>query len=115
LTDYVRYSNNARFYGAAIMFEIGVLGFIVFALSYGAILWAMGRCEDVLHGHFVELDTQTGLAPAAMPTPTSKVASRPAAPRPKPPATKAMPPANAEALNALLVSIKQELNHAAKL
>jgi hypothetical protein len=117
LTDHARHSNNAPFYGAAIMFEIGVFGFIVFALGYGGILWAMGRREDVLHGHFVELEAHRGPAPAAMPTRPSKVAFRAAAPQPKPPmpTTKAKPSADVEALNALLVSIKQELNNAAKL
>lgn len=99
------------------MFEIGVFAFIVFALGYWGILWAMGRREDVLHGHFVELEAQTGPAPAVMPTRPSKVAFRPAAPPPKPPipTTKARASADVEALNALLVSIKQELNNAAKL
>ena len=36
------------------MFEIGIFSVIVLAVSYWAVLWVMGRREDVLHGEFVE-------------------------------------------------------------
>ena len=38
------------------MFEIGIFFVIVLAVSYWAVLWTMGRREDVLHGEFVEHD-----------------------------------------------------------
>ena len=41
------------------MFEIGIFFVIVLAVSYWAVLWTMGRREDVLHGEFVENDPQS--------------------------------------------------------
>ncbi|XIA63772.1 hypothetical protein ACFIOY_32795 [Bradyrhizobium sp. TZ2] len=38
------------------MFEIGIFCVIFLAVSYWAVLWLMGRREDVLHGEFVESD-----------------------------------------------------------
>jgi hypothetical protein len=42
------------------MFEIGIFSLIVLAVSYWAILWVMGRREDVLHGAFVKGEAQPG-------------------------------------------------------
>jgi hypothetical protein len=42
------------------MFEIGIFSIIVLAVSYWAILWVMGRREDVLHGEFVEGKAEPG-------------------------------------------------------
>jgi len=42
------------------MFEIGIFSVIVLAVSYWAVLWVMGRREDVLHGEFVKADGQPG-------------------------------------------------------
>ena len=42
------------------MFEIGIISVIVLAVSYWAVLWVMGRREDVLHGEFVEGKAKTG-------------------------------------------------------
>ena len=36
------------------MFEIIIICVILLAISYWAVLWVMGRREDVLHGEFVE-------------------------------------------------------------
>ena len=36
------------------MFEISIFCVILLAISYWAVLWVMGRREDVLHGEFVE-------------------------------------------------------------
>ena len=36
------------------MFEIGIFCVIFLAVSYWAVLWLMGRREDVLHGEFVQ-------------------------------------------------------------
>jgi hypothetical protein len=35
------------------MFEIGIFCVIFLAVAYWAVLWLMGRREDVLHGEFV--------------------------------------------------------------
>jgi hypothetical protein len=40
------------------MFEIGIFFVILLAVSYWAVLWLMGRREDVLHGEFVEPGAQ---------------------------------------------------------
>lgn len=42
------------------MFEIGIFSVIVLAVSYWAVLWLMGRREDVLHGEFVEGKAKSG-------------------------------------------------------
>jgi hypothetical protein len=42
------------------MFEIGIFSVIVLAVSYWAVLWVMGRREDVLHGEFVNAEAQPG-------------------------------------------------------
>jgi hypothetical protein len=47
------------------MFEIGIFPLIFLAAAYWAVLWLMGRREDVLHGEFVEanrLPQSTGAA-----------------------------------------------------
>jgi hypothetical protein len=54
------------------MFEIGIFSLIVLAVSYWAILWVMGRREDVLHGEFVEGKAQTGKSVRAI-SPESRV------------------------------------------
>lgn len=41
------------------MFEIGIFGVILLAVCYWAVLWLMGRREDVLHGEFVEAGAPT--------------------------------------------------------
>jgi hypothetical protein len=103
------------------MLEIGILVFILMAAGYWATLWIMGRRDDVLHGQFVEFEGQNEAAPAmasAAPVP-SPVPTRPK-PAPKPPIAApkpaiAAPAADAEALQSLLASIKQELKNAAKI
>jgi hypothetical protein len=40
------------------MFEFGIFCVIFLAVAYWAVLWLMGRREDVLHGEFVEGDLQ---------------------------------------------------------
>ena|ERR1700759_632268 len=97
------------------MIEIGILVFLLLAAGYWTTLWLMGRREDVLHGQFVAADSEDELAPAmAAPLP----ALPPVPTRPKR-ATKLVIPAepapDAEALQSLLVSIKQELKNAAKM
>jgi hypothetical protein len=95
------------------MLEIGILVFLVLACGYWATLWIMGRRDDVLHGQFVEADSEDELAPAmAAPSPV------PTRPKPAPPAPKPVADAPApddRALQSLLASIKQELKNAAKI
>jgi hypothetical protein len=72
----------------------------------------MGRRDDVLHGQFVEFEGEDELAPAMAapapsPVPTRAKSTAPAA---KPPIIPA-PTADAETLQSLLASIKQELKN----
>lgn len=118
------------------MFEISIFCVILFAIAYWATLFIMGRREDVLHGEFVEaepdlLPVATGPAmprPGAVMASASVVPTRPFPPRPEIPAPVPVPavaPAPApvaevvqpdtDALQSLLVSIKQELKNAAKI
>jgi hypothetical protein len=115
------------------MFEIGIFFVIVLAVSYWAVLWTMGRREDVLHGEFVEHDVQSNepaqsAIPAAIPkSPARRIfLDRPVFPEratlldrpifPKPPerpvraAVPDQPAFRPERLESLLKSIKQDLN-----
>jgi hypothetical protein len=40
------------------MFEISIFCVILLAICYWAVLWVMGRREDVLHGEFVDAGAQ---------------------------------------------------------
>jgi hypothetical protein len=83
------------------MFEIGIFCVIFLAVAYWAVLWLMGRREDVLHGEFVKSEP-----PAEEPVrpvfPKRPVRSAEAAP--------AQPPIRQERLESLLNTIKQDLN-----
>ena len=95
------------------MLEIGILVFLLMAFGYWATLWIMGRRDDVLHGQFVEFEGEDELAPA-MAAPPSPVPTRPK-PRPSAPKPAIAPAPDADALQSLLASIKQELKNAAKI
>ena len=116
------------------MLEISIFCVILFAIAYWATLFIMGRRGDVLHGEFVE--QQAELADAAMPVsapaplfprrPRPVIGPKPAPPKrarvammvpAPPPAVAAAPakPANPEALQSLLASLKQELKNAAQI
>ena len=108
------------------MLEIGIFCVILFAIAYWATLFIMGRREDVLHGEFVE--PQPELTAGAPPLPASApipiFPSRPVIARKPapvavaasaPPPVVAGKPANAEALQSLLASLKQELKNASKI
>jgi hypothetical protein len=113
------------------MLEISIFCVILFAIAYWATLFIMGR--RVLHGEFVEAEPELADAavPASAPMPVfpPKPVIKPGnvpkpaplavtAPQPAPPAVVAAAtekPANAEALQSLLVSLKQELKNAAQI
>jgi hypothetical protein len=91
------------------MFEIGIFCVIFLAISYWAVLWLMGRRNDVLHGEFVESEPhaqeplrQESVRPVFPPRPT--LPARPAEAAPEQPAFRP------ERLESLLKAIKQDLN-----
>jgi len=100
------------------MLELIICCFLVFAVAYWVTLWAAGRREDVLHGHFVEgeraADTPAAFSvvtPAAVAPPVfPKMPVMVAAPAPTP----AQPP-TPDSLQSLLTSIKRELKNAAQI
>ena len=76
------------------MFELGIFAIILLAVGYWATLWMAGRRGDVLHGKFFEVE----------PTMVAELAPAPQVPR-----------ANAESLQSLLATIKQDLKDTAQL
>jgi hypothetical protein len=109
------------------MFEIIIFCVILLAISYWAVLWLMGRREDVLHGEFVEAGAEaTDPARPTFPEPARSVfpqkpvfskkpviAEQPARTDITKPAHAAVPEPPAfrpERLASLLNSIKQDLN-----
>jgi hypothetical protein len=117
------------------MFEIGIFSVIVLAVSYWAVLWLMGRREDVLHGEFVEGKAKPGEpvrttspAPSVRPVFPDRLAitDRPVFPErpslaerpvfaerialPEKPVQAEQPAFRPERLEQLLASIKQDLN-----
>ena len=115
------------------MFEISIFFVILLAISYWAVLWLMGRREDVLHGEFVKADAQADEAvrpeparsvfpqrpaPAAFPEKPLFPAKPVISPKPvqaditKPvrAATPEQPAFRPERLESLLNAIKQDLN-----
>ena len=89
------------------MFEILIFCVIFLAVAYWAVLWLMGRREDVLHGEFVKSEP-----PAEEPVrpvfPKRPVRSVP----PEHPAevVSEQQPFRQERLESLLNTIKQDLN-----
>src|SRR3954452_15820584 len=112
------------------MFEISIICVILLAISYWAVLWLMGRREDVLHGEFVDAGAQAEEPVRSVFPDRSVLPDRPAysertvrpifpeppakKPLPEPPVRAAVPEQPAfrpERLESLLKSIKQDLNH----
>ena len=100
------------------MFELAIVCVIFLALAYGAVLWVMGRREDVLHGEFVQGDLQADEpvrsvfppkpAPVRFPEqPAKKALPKTALPKR---ALHEQPAFRQERLESLLKSIKQDLN-----
>ena len=90
------------------IFELIVFGVIMLAIGYWATMFAMGRRDDVLHGHFVEEAPDEELVHPAAP----RVASLP--PRPLARSAPAEQP-NQDSLQALLTVIKRDLKDAAQM
>jgi hypothetical protein len=89
------------------MFEIAIFCVIFLAVAYWAVLWLMGRREDVLHGEFVESEP-----PAEEPV-RPVFPKRPARSTPPERCVEAAPaqrPFRQERLESLLNTIKQDLN-----
>ena len=90
---------------------IGIFCVIFLAVAYWAVLWLMGRREDVLHGEFVESEP-----PAEEPVrpvfPKRPVRSAP----PERPieAAPVQPRFRQERLESLLDTIKQDLNQSVR-
>jgi hypothetical protein len=98
------------------MFEIGIFCVIFLAVSYWAVLWLMGRREDVLHGEFVTTEEQLdeGVRPVFPEPPVRPVMpERPSRPAPSERPVQAAPEQpefRPERLEQLLASIKQDLS-----
>ncbi len=89
------------------MFEIGIFCVIFLAVAYWAVLWLMGRRDDVLHGEFVasEPPAEESVRPVF---PKHPVRS---APQERPvEAVSEQQPFRQERLESLLNTIKQDLN-----
>jgi hypothetical protein len=90
------------------MFEIGIFCVIFLAVSYWAVLWLMGRRQDVLHGEFVEseLPAEAPVRPIFPKRPQDRtaVAARPVEAAPEQPAFRQ------ERLESLLNTIKKDLD-----
>ena len=90
------------------MFEIGIFCVIFLAVSYWAVLWLMGRRQDVLHGEFVEseLPAEAPVRPIFPKRPQARtaVAARPVEAAPEQTAFRQ------EGLESLLNTIKKDLD-----
>jgi hypothetical protein len=64
------------------MFEISIFCVILLAISYWAVLWTMGRREDVLHGEFVEAGAAAEEPVRSVFADKSALADRPSLPKP---------------------------------
>ncbi|MEH2607827.1 hypothetical protein [Bradyrhizobium sp. AZCC 1693] len=89
------------------MFETGIFCVIFLAVAYWAVLWLMGRRNDVLHGEFVKSEPHAE-EPVRPVFPKRPVRSAP----PERPAEAApvQPAFRQERLESLLNTIKQDLN-----
>ena len=99
------------------MFEIGIFCVIFLAVSYWAVLWLMGRREDVLHGEFVESGPHADepVRPVFPEPPIfPKRPVRPVFPERPVHAAPEKPAFQQERLELLLNTIKQDLNQLAR-
>ncbi|QPF88127.1 hypothetical protein IC762_15380 [Bradyrhizobium genosp. L] len=90
------------------IFEAVLFGIILLAVGYWVTMFVMGRRDDVLHGHFVQQELDTGPVRRVAP----RAASHAPAPRMRP--AEATPEPSKDSLQALLTVIKQDLQDAAR-
>jgi hypothetical protein len=93
------------------MFELAIVCVIFLALAYWAVLWVMGRRDDVLHGEFVKGELQANEPVRSVFPPRPTPVSTPE--QPAKIAKIALPEQPAfrqERLESPLKSIKQDLN-----
>jgi hypothetical protein len=90
------------------IFELILFGVILLAVGYWATMFAMGRRDDVLHGHFVQ--DESSVEPAGLVAAPAR--RMPPVPPRRPVA--AAPQASKDSLQALLTVIKRDLNDAAR-
>ncbi|XSC46204.1 hypothetical protein ACF1BQ_010080 [Bradyrhizobium sp. RDT10] len=89
------------------MFEIGIFCVIFLAMAYWAVLWLMGRRNDVLHGELIKSEPPAE-GPVRPVFPMRPV--RPALPERPAEAVSEQQPFRQERLESLLNTIKQDLN-----
>lgn len=98
------------------MLEISVFCVMLLAAGYWAIMFVMGRRDDVIHGKFVHADDGGATAQPAMRAPAPSFPKRPvkaAKPSDGQPASGAAKPVNSQALQSLLAAIQQDLKSVA--
>lgn len=98
------------------MLEIGIFCVILLAAGYWAVMYVMGRRDDVIHGRFVLSEDEGALAQPAMPVPPPPFPKRPvkvAAPAHVQPVKAEAKPVTSDALQSLLAAIQQDLKSVA--
>lgn len=98
------------------MLEISVFCVMLLAAGYWAIMFVMGRRDDVIHGKFVLADDESAIAQSAMrtlPPPFPKRPVKPSKPSNGQPGSGAAKPVNSDALQSLLAAIQQDLRNVA--
>jgi hypothetical protein len=98
------------------MLEIGIFCVILLAAGYWAVMYVMGRRDDVIHGKFVLSEDEGALTQPALPVPPPPFPKRPvkaAAPAHVQSVKAEAKPVNSDALQSLLAAIQQDLKSVA--
>ncbi|WP_431202753.1 hypothetical protein ACQ86E_28135 [Bradyrhizobium betae] len=98
------------------MLEIGIFCVILLAAGYWAVMYVMGRRDDVIHGKFVLSEDEGALTQPVMPVPPPPFPKRPvkaAAPASVQSVQAEAKPVNSDALQSLLAAIQQDLKSVA--
>jgi hypothetical protein len=98
------------------MLEIGIFCVILLAAGYWAVMYVMGRRDDVIHGKFVLSEDEGALTQPVMPVPPPPFPQRPvkaAAPASVQSVQAEAKPVNSDALQSLLAAIQQDLKSVA--
>ncbi|MGT2436017.1 hypothetical protein ACU4GH_09265 [Bradyrhizobium betae] len=98
------------------MLEIGIFCVILLAAGYWAVMYVMGRRDDVIHGKFVLSEDEGALTQPVMPVPPPPFPQRPvkaAAPASAQSVQAEAKPVNSDALQSLLAAIQQDLKSVA--